>query len=130
VSGGFCGNSDCLRSGRWQVEVAFFKAKQIFGAGQAHNRTAAAVERTLPFMLIAQSVTICWYAQHGHDPADTTDHRARRPWYTTKTQPSTADMIAKLRRLIIAAKFRPEHPDQPQPHEIQAVLQAWEDTTA
>jgi hypothetical protein len=46
---------------RWSIEVAFFDAKQIFGAGQARNRTAAAVERTLPFMLITQSLTICWY---------------------------------------------------------------------
>ena len=40
------------------------------------------------------------------------DHRARAPWYTTKTQPSTADMAAKLRRVIIAARFKATRPDR------------------
>jgi hypothetical protein len=59
---------------------------------------------------------------------DTT--RARRldaPWYTAKTEPSTADMTAKLRRVIIAAKFKPVCPDQPEPAEIHAIRLAWED---
>jgi len=54
----------------------------------------------------------CWYATDGHDPADVTSHRARSPWYITKTQPSTADMAAKLRRVIIAARFRPSPTSQ------------------
>jgi len=33
--------------------------------------------------------------------------------YATKAQPSTADMLAKLRRVLIAAKFRASRPDQP-----------------
>ena len=42
----------------------------------------------------------------GHDPADVADHRARAPWYASKAQPATADMAAKLRRVIIAARFK------------------------
>jgi hypothetical protein len=34
------------------------------------NRTAAAVERTLPFMIACQAIAVCWYATAGHHPAD------------------------------------------------------------
>jgi hypothetical protein len=95
---------------RWSIKVAIEDAKQIFGAGQARNRLAAAVHRTLPFTLACQSLAVLWYATAGHHPADVDGHRARAPWYRTKAEPSTADMIAKLRRVLIAAKYRPVHP--------------------
>jgi hypothetical protein len=112
---------------RWAIEVAIEDAKQLFGAGQARNRTARAVERTIPFMLACQAIAVTWYATVGHSPADTEARRANAPWYTAKTEPSTADMTAKLRRVIIAAKFKPLRPDQPNPEEIHAIRLAWED---
>ncbi len=112
---------------RWAIEVAIEDAKQLFGTGQARNRTAAAVERTIPFMLACQALAVCWYATAGHHPADAEARRRNAPWYTAKTEPSTADMTAKLRRVIIAAKFRPLRPDQPKPEEIHAIRLAWED---
>ena len=115
---------------RWRIEVAIEDAKQVYGTGQARNRTACAVERTVPFMLACQALATCWYATDGHDPADVTSRRARSPWYTTKTQPSTADMAAKLRRVIIAARFRPSHPDQPTHEEIHLIRLAWADLAA
>lgn len=36
---------------RWSIEVAIEDAKQLFGVGQARNRTAEAVRRTVPFGL-------------------------------------------------------------------------------
>ncbi len=115
---------------RWSIEVAIEDAKQIFGTGQARNRLAAAVHRTLPFTLACQSLAMLWYATAGHHPADVDEHRARAPWYRTKTEPSTADMIAKLRRVLIAAKYRPVHTGEPTPEEIHAVRLAWEDAVA
>jgi hypothetical protein len=112
---------------RWAIEVAIEDAKQLFGTGQARNRTARAVERTIPFMLACQAIAITWYATAGWSPADTEARRANAPWYTAKTEPSTADMTAKLRRVIIAAKFKPLRPDQPTPEEIHAIQMAWED---
>ena len=47
---------------RWSIEVAIEDARQVFGAGQARNRTARAVERTVPFQLACQAITTCWYA--------------------------------------------------------------------
>src|SRR6266568_2194638 len=72
-------------------------------------------------------IAVTWYATAGHSPADTAARRANAPWYTAKTEPSTADMTAKLRRVIIAARFKPLRPDQPKPEEIHAIRLAWED---
>ena len=111
---------------RWSIEVAIEDAKQIFGTGQARNRTAAAVERTVPFQIACQAAAVTWYATAGHDSADLHERRALAPWYTSKAEPATADMAAKLRRVIIAARFRASRPDQPTPQEIAVIRLAWE----
>ena len=110
---------------RWGIEQAFADARQIMGVGEARNRTRRAVERTVPFGLICFSVVTVWYALHGHAPDDVTSHRTRARWYTTKTEPSYDDMTIKLRRVIIAARFRGPCPEQATPQETRAVLAAW-----
>jgi DDE superfamily endonuclease len=115
---------------RWSIEVAIEDAKQVFGAGQARNRTADAVRRTIPFQLACQAITACWYATAGHDPADIEERRAAAPWYRSKTRPATADMAAKLRRVIIAARFKATRPDQPTPQEMHAIRLAWDTAAA
>ncbi len=97
----------CRYAARWSVEVAIFDSKQTFGVGQAYNRTPAAVRRTVPFGLYTLSLTIIWYALDGYHPDDVAEQRARAPWYHTKTEPSVADMAAKLHRTLIAAQFLP-----------------------
>jgi hypothetical protein len=52
---------------------------------------------------------------HGHDHNDTAQRRTSAPWYRTKSEPSTLDMLIKIRRQIIATRFLPPHPDQQQP---------------
>ena len=78
-------------------------------------------------MLACQALAVCWYATAGHHPADAEARRRNAPWYTAKTEPSTADITAKLRRVIIAAKFKRLHADQLEPAEIHAIRLAWED---
>jgi hypothetical protein len=112
------------------IEVASEDANQIFGAGQARNRLPAAVHRTVPFTVACQNLATLWYATPGHHPGDADDHRARAPWYRTKAEPSTADMIAKLRRVLIAAKYRPTHTGEPTPAEIHVIRLAWEGPAA
>ncbi|MFN2496440.1 MAG: transposase, partial [Pseudonocardiaceae bacterium] len=111
---------------RWAIEVMIKDGKQLFGVGHTHTRSAAAVQRAVPFALLCQTITVLWYATAGHHPDDLTDRRAQAPWYVSKSQPSTLDMIIKLRRVLIAARNRPAQPDQPTPAEIQAVLLAWD----
>lgn len=41
-------------------------------------------QRTVPFGLLAYTVTLTWYALTGHRPTDTEEHRLRARWYTTK----------------------------------------------
>src|SRR6266516_2709479 len=115
---------------RWSAGVAVEDAKQVFGAGEARNRLATAVHRTVPFTLACQTISMLWYATAGHHPGDVAEHRARAPWYRTKAEPSTADMIAKLRRVLVAAKYRPVQVAPPTPAEIHAITLAWEAAAA
>lgn len=110
---------------RWSIEVTFAEAREHLHAGQARNRVRQAVERTTPFALYCYTIVVIWYAAHGHAPADVAERRERQPWYTTKTEPAFADMIAKLRRVIIAARFSPAHAGRPTDPEIRTVQQAW-----
>ena len=71
---------------RRAIEVAIEDAKQLSGAGQARNRTARAVERTIPFMPACQAIAVCWYATAGHHPADAEARRWTRPG--TRRRPS------------------------------------------
>jgi SRSO17 transposase len=112
-------------SERWPTEVAYEEGKELAGVGQARNRAEKAVARTVPFQFLAMSLTFIWYALAGHHPDDVAEHRARSPWYLTKTTPSFADMQAKLRRMIIACQFHPGRGYTPNPAEIARVQQAW-----
>lgn len=110
---------------RWPIEVSFENGKQHFGIGHPRNRTTKAVNRTVPFQYLAMSLTITWYALHGHHPDVVTEHRQRAPWYLTKTTPSFEDMLAKLRRVILAAQYHPRQAHTPTNQEIIQVQQAW-----
>jgi hypothetical protein len=112
-------------AGRWPIETAFQTGKQHTGAGQAHNRRQTAVERTAPFALLVQSLVILWYALHGNPGQDVDRRLNQAPWYRTKTDPSYQDMIATLRRVIIAARFKRTPADQPTPEEIAEIQLAW-----
>lgn len=115
---------------RWSIETAIEDAKQSTGVGQARNRSTRAVQRTVPFGLITQTLVVLWYATAGHHPNDATARRTAAPWYTTKTQPAYHDMIIKLRRVLIAARFRATNPHQPTHQEILDVHAAWAEAAA
>ena len=67
--------------------------------------TEEAVERTVPSGFLMQSLFIIWYARSGYDAADLTTRRLLCPWYQAKAEPSAADMLAKLRREFLKARF-------------------------
>ena len=103
---------------RWPIEPSNAAGKQIMGVGDACNRVTAAVGRTVPFGFLVQSLLICWYARYAYDPADVARRRMLCPWYTTKTKPSTADMLARLRREFLTARFPAIRPGQTPPGQI------------
>ena len=115
---------------RWSIEVAIQDSKQLFGTGQARNRTARAVERTVPFEIACQAVTVTWYATAGRAADDLNARRRNSPWYTSKAEPSTSDMTALLRRVLIAARFKAPHPDQPTCEELRTIRLAWQQAAA
>jgi hypothetical protein len=49
-------------SDRWPIEVAFEHGNELFGVGDARNRTNKAVERTVPFQFLTMTLTTVWYA--------------------------------------------------------------------
>lgn len=100
---------------RWSIEPANAVGKQQMGVGQAHNRIRKAVERTVPFGMLVQSLVVIWYALHGYHPDDALARRLAQPWYQSKTEPSFEDMITKLRKALVVARFAPVSPGQPNP---------------
>ncbi len=94
---------------RWTIETAHQEAK-AHGVGQARNRVQRAVERTVPFGFLTQTITIAWYALHGDPDADLDDRRRTAPWYRQKTTVSYTDMLAALRRQLIREEFWAQAP--------------------
>ena len=104
---------------RWSMEVANATGKQVLGVGQARNRLPRAVERTVPFEFLIQTLVTYWYATGGYHRDDLTARRSAEPWYTGKTEPSFEDMLAKLRRTLIAARFTATTPNPLDPNIIR-----------
>ncbi|UQX12047.1 hypothetical protein [Candidatus Mycobacterium methanotrophicum] len=104
---------------RWSIEPANATGKQLLGAGQARNRVQRAVERTVPFGFLVQTLVIIWHALFGYHPDDLTARHAAGPWYDHKAEPAFEDMLAKLRRALIAARFNGIGPAQPDPHKYR-----------
>jgi hypothetical protein len=94
---------------RWTIETAHQEAK-AHGVGQARNRVRRAVERTVPFGFLAQTITIAWYALHGDPDADLHERRRSAPWYRQKATISYADILASLRRELIRHEYWAQAP--------------------
>jgi hypothetical protein len=105
-------------SWRWPIEPSNAAGKQVLGVGDACNRTGKAVERTVPFGFLIQTLLITWYARSASDPADIERRRRECPWYLTKTTPSAAGMAARLRRDLHDARISASLPGQGQPGKI------------
>jgi hypothetical protein len=94
---------------RWTIETSFQEAKHN-GAGQARNRVKNAVQRTVPFAFLCQTLTITWYQLHGNPNHDLHTRRLNAPWYQHKQTISYSDMLTALRRELIRAEFRAQAP--------------------
>jgi hypothetical protein len=105
---------------RWSIEVCFQDAKQTVGVGEARNRVRPAVERTVPFGLLCQSVAVAWYALNADPAADVDRRRREAPWYSQKRDPSMLDVLCALRRELIRAEFRQRAGRAPSSRQITA----------
>jgi hypothetical protein len=97
---------------RWTIETAHQEAK-AHGVGEARNRVQNAVERTVPFGFLTQTITICWYQLHGNPETDLTARRRAAPWYRQKTTVSYTDMLAALRRELLRHEYWTQAPQTP-----------------
>jgi hypothetical protein len=104
---------------RWAIEVSFQDAKQLTGVGEARNRTRRAVERTVPFGFLCQTLVVAWYALNGQAREDVLHRRRHAPWYRHKRAPSYQDMLVSLRRALIAVEYPPGPPGKDHPREIE-----------
>jgi DDE family transposase len=95
--------------GRWTIETSFQEGK-AHGVGQARNRVQRAVERTVPFGFLCQTLTIVWYQLYGDADRDVRARRRIAPWYPHKQTVSYSDMLAGLRRELIRAEFHAQAP--------------------
>jgi hypothetical protein len=82
---------------RWAVEVAFHDSKQSLGFEEPQGWSRRAVQRTAPVAMLLYSLIVLWFVQEGHRSY----RPLNRPWYTTKTEPSFADMLGTVRRLSL-----------------------------
>jgi len=94
---------------RWTIETTHQEAK-AHGVGEARNRVQKAVQRTVPFGFLCQTITVAWYALHGDPQADLDEHRREAPWYRQKHTVSYTDMLAALRRELIRQDFWSQAP--------------------
>ncbi len=94
---------------RWTIETCHQEAK-AHGVGEARNRVQKAVQRTVPFGFLTQTITITWYQLHGNPDSDLTERRRTAPWYRQKTTVSYTDMLAALRRELIRHKYWAQAP--------------------
>jgi hypothetical protein len=94
---------------RWTIETAHQEAK-AHGVGDARNRVQKAVQRTVPFGFLCQTITVAWYALHGDPQADLHARRRAAPWYCQKATVSYTDMLAALRRELVRQEFWAQAP--------------------
>jgi hypothetical protein len=115
---------------RWTIEVAIAGGKQLPGIGQARNRLQLAVEGAVPLGFCVYSLVIVWHTLHGYHQDDVKGRRAHQPWYPQKDEPSFEDMLAKLRRTLIAARITSVSPAQPDPDKYRDYVLACAATAA
>jgi hypothetical protein len=97
---------------RWPIEQTIKDSKEILGAGDAQNRLAEAVRRTVPFMMLNLTILVCWYARFGDAEQDLAKRHTWARWYRNKkTTISVDDMLIAFRR----ARITPVDPGQATP---------------
>ena len=74
---------------------------QRWHLGKRAHRTPKAVLRTAPLGMVLYSLVITWFANQGHRRS----RFPKRPWYTTKSTPSFADMLTTIRRESLREHF-------------------------
>jgi hypothetical protein len=119
---------------RRSIEVAAEDSKQLFGSGQARNRTARAVEATIPFEIACQAIAVTWYATAGRNPGTLQERRRNlrgtrpspsRPPATCPPCSAESSSPPDLRHLALASRHAKnstpsDSPGKTQPHKRES----------
>ncbi len=83
---------------RWGVEEAIQEAKQCLGFKTTQGWCSRTVNRQAPLAMVLVTLVKAWYARSAlQEPAL---RPQALPWYPHKVQPSLADMLAALRKVL------------------------------
>jgi hypothetical protein len=102
---------------RWSIEVCFHDGKNITGVGETQNRLEKAVQRSVPFTFMCHTITTLWYAINANPETQIAERRRKAPWYTTKTDPSTLDMLDIMRNALTVHRINPTTPGHATPEQ-------------
>jgi hypothetical protein len=100
------------QNGWWRRPAGKRLKKKVAGPQPHKVRGELAAERTVPFILTTYALVVLWYFENGSYQRDVARARRWAPWYGHKYEPSFADMLASLRRHIIASgnlRYPPSH---------------------
>ncbi|QDV09031.1 hypothetical protein Poly30_45870 [Planctomycetes bacterium Poly30] len=117
-------------AGRWLIEVSFRDLKQLFGMGDAQNgwgrgigprektpgadplgtKGEHAIRRTAPLAGFVYAIVVITYIKMDRADSDVAEARKAAPWHTSKSTPSVVNMLAALRRDLLARRLSP-HPE-------------------
>ena len=75
---------------RWNLETTFQETRRHLGLETLRNRTALAVQRSVPLLLATYSLIVVWFAKHVCAPET---RRRSTPWYQ-KRSVTFSDMLA------------------------------------
>jgi hypothetical protein len=96
-------------AGRWSIEETIQGSKTWLGFEEPQGWSRNAVLRTAPIAMLLYSLVTVWFARVGH----ALYRPLVRPWYSTKTRPSFADMLETLKgacvRQEVSARLADAH---------------------
>jgi len=88
---------------RWTIETAHQEPRPRCRRSPQPRPESRATDS--PVRVLAQTITITWYALYGDPETDLTERRRQAPWYRQKTTISYNDMLTALRRELIRQDF-------------------------
>jgi hypothetical protein len=92
-----------IYAGRWSIEMCYRDVKQAVGGQQPQSWKDKGPERAAGLAFWLYGAVWTWYIEtNGQRPAFTV-----RPWYPKKTNPSFADALAQLRRILWRDRISP-----------------------
>jgi hypothetical protein len=73
---------------------------------------------------MAQTIIVLWYTRNANPETQIAQRRRNAPWYTTKTDPSTMDMLHTLRGTLTTHRINSTTPGHAHPNKTRMTRSA------